>query len=60
MSRGAWMPIRTFSPMIESTDTSMSSPIMMLWFDFRVRTSMRRLPAPLGADYPAHGTQQGA
>ena len=30
MSRGAWIPIRTFSPMIESTDTSMSSPIMML------------------------------
>ena len=29
MSRGAWMPIRTFSPMIDSTDTSMSSPIMI-------------------------------
>ena len=40
MSRGAWMPMRTFSPMIESTDTSMSSPIMMLWLDLRVRTSM--------------------
>ena len=39
MVRGAWMPIRTFSPMIERTDTSMSSPIMMLWFDFLVRTS---------------------
>ena len=39
MVRGAWMPIRTFSPMIERTETSMSSPIMMLWFDFLVRTS---------------------
>src|SRR6188472_1578624 len=39
MLRGAWIPIRTFSPMIDSTDTSMSSPIMMLWFDLRVRTS---------------------
>ena len=29
MSRGAWMPIRTFSPMIDKTDTSMSSPIMI-------------------------------
>jgi hypothetical protein len=26
--------------MIASTDTSMSSPIMMLWFDFRVSTNM--------------------
>jgi len=26
--------------MIASTDTSMSSPIMMLWFDFLVRTSI--------------------
>ena len=40
MSRGAWIPIRTFSPMIASTDTSMSSPIMMLWLDLRVSTSM--------------------
>ncbi len=38
------MPIRTFSPMIASTETSISSPIRMLWFDFRVRTSTRRLP----------------
>src|SRR3954454_6910848 len=45
MSRGAWIPIRTFSPMIASTDTSMSSPIMMLWLDFLVRTSMRFLRA---------------
>jgi hypothetical protein len=28
------------SPITESTETSMSSPIMMLWFDFLVRTSM--------------------
>ena len=34
------IPIRTFSPMIASTDTSMSSPIMMLWLDFLVRTSI--------------------
>ena len=40
MSRGAWMPIRTFSPMIASTETSMSSPIMMLWLDLRVSTNM--------------------
>src|SRR5215207_4585311 len=33
------MPIRTFSPMIASTEISMSSPIMMLWLDLRVRTS---------------------
>src|SRR4051812_45478906 len=32
--------MRTFSPMIARTDTSMSSPIMMLWLDFLVRTSM--------------------
>ncbi len=37
------MPIRTFSPMIDRTLTSMSSPIMMLWLDFRVRTSMGAL-----------------
>ena len=48
MSRGAWMPIRTFSPMIERTDTSMSSPIMMLWFDFLVRTSMNPASLPGG------------
>jgi hypothetical protein len=30
MSRGAAIPILTFSPMIASTETSMSSPIMML------------------------------
>src|SRR5436309_7160114 len=42
------MPMRTFSPMIDNTDTSMSSPIMMLWFDFRVRTSTGNLPAPGG------------
>src|ERR1700733_9168015 len=35
------MPIRTFSPMIASTDTSMLSPIMMLWFDLRVKTSIQ-------------------
>src|ERR1035441_1913514 len=34
------MPIRTFSPVTESTDTSISSPIMMLWLDLRVRTSI--------------------
>ena len=34
------MPIRTFSPITESTDTSTSSPIMMLWLDLRVRTSI--------------------
>src|SRR5919198_3647416 len=39
------MPTRTFSPMIASTETSISSPIMMLWFDLRVRTSNRGLPA---------------
>ena len=46
MSRGAWMPMRTFSPMIDSTDTSMSSPIMMLWLDLRVRTSMLATSLP--------------
>ena len=40
MSRGAWMPMRTFSPMIDSTETSMSSPIMIDWLDLRVSTSM--------------------
>src|SRR6187200_1095231 len=46
MSRGAWIPIRTFSPMIERTLTSMSSPIMMDWLDLRVSTStVCRLPA---------------
>src|SRR5687768_12262034 len=40
MSRGAWMPMRTFSPMIESTDTSTSSPIMIDWLDLRVSTSI--------------------
>jgi len=29
-ARGASIPILTFSPMTASTDTSMSSPIMML------------------------------
>jgi hypothetical protein len=34
--------------MIASTDTSMSSPIMMLWFDFLVSTNIRNcLPACL-------------
>ena len=33
------MPIRTFSPTTESTEISMSSPIMMLWLDLRVKTS---------------------
>src|SRR5947208_19120 len=40
IDRGASIPIRTFSPMIASTETSISSPIMMLWLDFRVRTSI--------------------
>ena len=53
MSRGAWIPIRTFSPMIASTDTSMSSPIMMLWLDFLVRTSMRFLRASRRAIDPS-------
>src|SRR4051794_7151152 len=44
MSRGAWMLIRTFSPMIESTETSMSSPIMIDWLDFRVSTSIAPSP----------------
>jgi hypothetical protein len=35
------------SPMTESTETSISSPIMMLWFDFRVNTSTQHLPSPL-------------
>jgi hypothetical protein len=48
MLRGAWIPIRTFSPIIESTETSMSSPIMMLWFDFLVSTSKS-----LGASLPS-------
>ena len=39
--------MRTFSPTTESTDTSMSSPIMMLWLDLRVRTSIR-VHLPLG------------
>src|ERR1700728_361628 len=34
------MPIRTFSPTTESTETSISSPIMMLWLGLRVRTSI--------------------
>ena len=34
------MPIRTLSPITERTEISISSPIMMLWFDFLVRTSM--------------------
>src|SRR5215213_4255213 len=38
-ARGASIPMRTFSPMIASTEISMSSPIMMLWLDLRVRTS---------------------
>jgi hypothetical protein len=29
-ARGAAIPIRTFSPMTASTETSISSPIMML------------------------------
>src|SRR5437879_6245509 len=41
------MPMRTFSPMIDSTDTSMSLPIMMLWLDLRVRTNMVASLAPL-------------
>src|ERR1700731_3813187 len=41
MLLGAWMPIRTLSPITESTEISISSPIMMLWFDFLVRTSTR-------------------
>src|SRR5665213_829921 len=40
MLLGAWIPIRTLSPITDSTEISISSPIMMLWFDFRVRTSM--------------------
>src|SRR5919205_3271479 len=48
MSLGAWIPMRTFSPVTDRTETSMSSPIMMLWLDLRVRTSMtmpsRRIP----------------
>src|SRR3982751_4102790 len=36
------MPIRTFSPMIDRTEISISSPIMMLWLDLRVRTSIER------------------
>src|SRR6202035_4722620 len=35
------MPMRTFSPMTDRTDTSTSSPIMMLWLDLRVKTSIR-------------------
>jgi hypothetical protein len=40
MSRGAWIPMRTFSPMIDKTETSMSSPIMIDWLDFLVSTSI--------------------
>ena len=40
MSRGASMPILTFSPETASTVISISSPIMMLWLIFRVNTSM--------------------
>ena len=32
--------------MTESTEISISSPIMMLWFDFRVRTSTQHLRLP--------------
>ena len=51
MSRGAWMPMRTFSPMIDRTDTSMSSPIMIDWLDFLVSTSMFLEPASLAAGF---------
>jgi hypothetical protein len=34
--------------MIDNTETSISSPIMMLWFDFRVRTSTVRPPCLAG------------
>ena len=46
MSRGAWMPIRTFSPMIDRTETSMSSPIMIDWLDLRVSTSIVAVSLP--------------
>ena len=35
------MPMRTFSPITDSTETSTSSPIMMLWLGLRVKTSIR-------------------
>src|SRR3979409_2189271 len=34
------MPIRTFSPITDRTETSMSSPPLMPWLDLRVRTSI--------------------
>ena len=37
---------RTFSPITAKTVTSISSPIMMLWFDFLVRTSIATPPSP--------------
>src|SRR4051812_42146003 len=46
MFRGAWMPMRTFSPMMARTEISISSPIMMLWLDFRVRTSIGQASLP--------------
>src|ERR1035437_9754554 len=49
MSRGAWIPMRTFSPMIASTETSMSSLIMMLWLDLRVRTNIGSCASLLGS-----------
>ena len=48
-SRGALMPMRTCSPRTSSTVTTMSFPIMMLWFDRRVSTSTR--PSFVGNEY---------
>ena len=49
--------------MIDRTETSMSSPIMMDWLDLRVRTSIARLPALgrllAGAYCPARRRQPG-
>src|SRR5271163_1205204 len=39
--------MRTFSPMTDSTETSISSPIMMLWLDLRVKTSILGAPSSL-------------
>src|SRR3712207_4698300 len=43
--------MRTFSPMIDSTETSMSSPIMIDWLDLRVRTSTATSLPPTDTSY---------
>src|SRR5271167_1886952 len=53
------MPIRTFSPITDNTEISMSSPIMMLWFDLRVRTSNLEHPSSLPTRRPVRAPDTG-